>query len=123
MAVSTPIREAWVCTFCGSATVMPGPYTALGQYCTGLCKDEGKDRFLILKSAMTPGMIERNARRRFLHKLSGQIAKGALARHSYHAGEKIGRAAAPCDWPQQPPCSFGRAQHPSQADLEEMGWQ
>jgi hypothetical protein len=122
MTSTLPIREVWVCAKCGAEKVVLDPFTPLGQYRTGLCKTEGKNRPLILKSAMPEGMIERNQRREFLHKVSQQMRRGTIASHSYHAGERTGKGSPPCAWPQQPPCTFTKSSHPSQEDLEELRW-
>lgn len=124
----SPLREAWVCTNCGSEKTKPDEYTPMGQYRTGLCEPEGKHRPLILKGVTdTAALVARNEERHRLKKLSAQIRRGSFTNHVYtpmegvFLNEATGRR-------RQPPCAtykgcnFGKAHHPKESDLRELGY-
>lgn len=123
----SPLREAWVCTNCGSEKTKPDEFTPLGQYRTGLCEAEGKNRPLILKGVTdTAALIARNEERHRLKKLSGQIRRGTFTNHPYRPAEGVflneagRRKQAPCATYRG--CNFGKAHHPKESDLRELGY-
>lgn len=127
MTTTSPLREAWLCTNCGSAKTEPDPFTPMGQYRTGLCLDEGKNRPLVRQGVTdADALVRRNAERHRLKTLNGQIRRGTVANHAYAPAEGVHLNEA--GHRKQPPCvsikgcNYPKSAHPAESDLRELGW-